>query len=61
MATSPEHTLLLSLHSYTRDFERQPPRSCEVGILCYPDRDLLPRKPAARLLAALLSAPSRGG
>ena len=32
------------------------PREVEVGILCYPDRDLLPDKPAAKLLAMLQDA-----
>ena len=53
---SPRRSFLLSLHSYTRVFEQQPPRSVEVGILCWPERDLLPGKPASRLLALLEAA-----
>jgi predicted N-formylglutamate amidohydrolase len=33
-----------------------PPREVEVGILCYPDRDLGPGQPATRLLALLRAA-----
>ena len=53
---SPGRSFLLSLHSYTRVFEQQPPRAVEVGILCWPERDLLPGKPASRLLALLEAA-----
>ena len=53
---SPLSTLILSVHSYTRQFEQNLPREVEVGILCYPERDLGAGKPATKLLELLLAA-----